>query len=134
MAIGLSGLLWFKASALSSIGLGGAVVVLSSVVFALTFLPALLGMLGPRVNALSVGGLVGRISGRVRGGTVPVARRSRWERIALGVMRRPFAVLVPVLIALFIAGSPFLPAPAGRPRRELSSRRACPAATRGSPS
>jgi RND superfamily putative drug exporter len=109
VAIGLSGLLWFRASALSSIGLGGAVVVLSSVVFALTFLPALLGVLGPRVNALSVGGLIGRIRGRARGGTdVPVVRRSRWERVALGVMRRPFAVLIPVLIALFIAGSPFL--------------------------
>ena len=104
VAIGLSGLLWFRATALSSIGLGGAVVVLSSVVFALTFLPALLGVLGARVNALSVGGLVRRIRGRA----VPAAaRQSRWERIALGVMRRPFAVLVPVLIALFIAGSPF---------------------------
>lgn len=104
VAIGLSGLLWFRASALSSIGLGGAMVVLSSVVFALTFLPALLGVLGPRVKALSVGGLIRRI----RGGSAPVqAPRSRWERIALGVMRRPFAVLVPVLIALFIAGSPF---------------------------
>ena len=109
VAIGLAGLLWFRASVLSSIGLGGTVVVLSSVIFALTFLPALLGVLGPRVNALSVGGLVRRIRGRIGGSTDgPVARRSRWERVALGVMRRPFAVLVPVLIALFIAGSPFL--------------------------
>jgi len=104
VAIGLSGLLWFRASALSSIGLGGAVVVLSSVVFALTFLPALLGMLGTRVNALSVGGLFRRLRGRP---SQAVASRSRWERVALGVMRRPFAVLVPVVIALFIAGSPF---------------------------
>ncbi len=110
VAIGLSGLLWFRASALSSIGLGGAVVVLSSVIFALTFLPALLGVLGSRVNALSVGGLIGRIRGRGRRerAEVPAARRSRWERVALGVMRRPFAVLIPVLIVLFIAGSPFL--------------------------
>ena len=104
VAIGLSGLLWFRASALSSIGLGGAVVVLSSVVFALTFLPALLGVLGSRVNALSVGGLIRRVRGRA---TPAVASQSRWERVALGVMRRPFAVLIPVLIALFIAGSPF---------------------------
>ncbi|MBI3744973.1 MAG: MMPL family transporter [Chloroflexi bacterium] len=104
VAIGLSGLLWFRASALSSIGLGGAVVVLSSVVFALTFLPALLGVLGPRVNALSIGGLVRRI----RGGSSPATpRQSRWERMALAVMRRPLAVLVPVLVVLFIAGSPF---------------------------
>jgi len=104
VAIGLSGLLWFRASALSSIGLGGAVVVLSSVVFALTFLPALLGVLGPRVNALSVGGLIRRVRG---GSATAQPRQSRWERMALGVMRRPFAVLLPVLVVLFIAGSPF---------------------------
>ena len=107
VAIGLSGLLWFRASALSSIGLGGAVVVLSSVIFALTFLPALLGVLGPRVNALSVGGLIGRVRRNGSGATAAAPRQSRWERMALGVMRRPFAVLVPVLLALFVAGSPF---------------------------
>jgi RND superfamily putative drug exporter len=104
VAVGLSGLLWFEASALSSIGLGGAVVVLSSVGFSLTFLPAVLGMLGPRVNALSVRSLLRRV-GFV--GDEPAARHSRWERVAHAVMRRPFAVLVPVLGLLFIAGSPF---------------------------
>jgi len=104
VAIGLSGLLWFRASALSSIGLGGAAVVLCSVLFSLTFLPALLGMLGPRVNALSVRGLVRRFRGGI---DAPVETHSRWARVAHAVMRRPFAVLVPVLIALFIAGSPF---------------------------
>jgi RND superfamily putative drug exporter len=104
VAIGLSGLLWFEASALSSIGIGGAVVVLSSVLFSLTFLPALLGMLGPRVNALSVRSLLRRV-GIV--GDEPTVRHSRWERVAHAVMRRPFAVLVPVLAALAIVGSPF---------------------------
>ncbi len=108
VAIGLSGLLWFEASALSSIGLGGAIVVLCSVLFALTFLPALLGMLGPRVNALSVRSLLRRL-GLVRNGPAAdaAARGSRWERVAHAVMRRPIAVLVPVLAVLFIAGSPF---------------------------
>jgi RND superfamily putative drug exporter len=104
VAIGLSGLMWFRASALSSIGIAGAVVVLSSVTFALTFLPALLGVLGSRVNALSVGGLIRRVRG-ANASAEP--RQSRWERMALGVMRRPFMVLVPVLIALFVVGSPF---------------------------
>ena len=104
VAIGLSGLLWFQASALSSIGIAGAVVVLSSVLFSLTFLPALLGVLGSRVNALSVGALLRRIG---VGGRGTVDRESRWERVAHAVMRRPFRVLVPVLAVLFIAGSPF---------------------------
>src|SRR3954453_14832712 len=51
VAVGLSGLLWFKASALSPIGIGGSIIVVTSVGFSLTFLPAALGMLGPRVNA-----------------------------------------------------------------------------------
>jgi uncharacterized membrane protein YdfJ with MMPL/SSD domain len=104
VAIGLSGLLWFRASALSSIGLAGAIVVICSVTYALTFLPALLGILGPRVNALSVGGLFRRFRG-----TAPASGQggSRWERVAHAVMRRPIAVLVPVLAGLFVLGSPF---------------------------
>ena len=104
VAIGLSGLLWFRATALSSIGLGGAVVVIASVGFSLTFLPAVLGMLGPRVNALSVDGLLRRLGLR-RGDRG--ARRSRWEAVAHAVMARPFAVLIPVLAVLFVLGSPF---------------------------
>jgi RND superfamily putative drug exporter len=104
VAIGLSGLLWFRATGLSSIGLGGSIVVLASVGYALTFLPAVLGMLGPRVNALSVGGLLRRLGLR-RGDAVP--RGSRWERMAHAVMRRPVAVIVPVLAFLFVLGSPF---------------------------
>lgn len=105
VAIGLSGLLWFEASALSSIGLGGAIVVLCSVIFSITFLPALLGVLGPRVNALSTRGLLRRLGIGDAPGAAP--RASRWERVAHAVMRRPIAVLVPVLAVLFVAGSPF---------------------------
>jgi RND superfamily putative drug exporter len=106
VAIGLSGLLWFQASALSSIGLGGAIVVLASVFYSLTFLPAFLGMLGPRVNALSVGGLLRRLG--LRRDAPGVERRSRWAQVAHAVMRRPIAVLVPVLAILLVLGSPFL--------------------------
>src|SRR5260221_1980855 len=105
VAIGLSGLLWFRATGLSSIGLGGAIVVLCSVGFSLTFLPALLGMLGPRVNRVSVRGLLLRLGRRDEPLAVP---RSRWAQVAHGVMRRPFAVLLPVLALLLLLGSPFL--------------------------
>ena len=105
VAIGLSGLLWFRASALSSIGLGGAVVVLCSVLFSLTFLPALLGMLGPNVNRLSVRSLLRRIG--LAGEAATTAPESRWERVAHAVMRRPLLVLAPVLAGLLIVGSPF---------------------------
>jgi putative drug exporter of the RND superfamily len=102
VAIGLSGLLLFKSSAISSIGVAGSLVVIGTLVYALTFLPATLGMLGPRVNALSLGGLFRRL------GWHPSANGGhRWERVARVVMRRPVYVLVPVLALLFLVGSPF---------------------------
>jgi RND superfamily putative drug exporter len=117
VAIGLSGLLLFEAPAIRSIGIAGALVVLSSVVFALTFLPAVLGMLGPRVNALTLGGLIRRFRGASDLSEPTPA--SRWERLAHGVMRRPFTVLVPTLAVLVIAGSPVLRLEQGVPGAEI---------------
>ena len=117
VAIGLSGLLLFAAPAIRSIGIAGALVVLSSVVFALTFLPALLGMLGHRVNALSIRGLRHRI--RSVSDNVEVARTSRWERVANAVMRRPITILIPTLAILLIAGIPFLHMEQGVPGAEI---------------
>ena len=117
VAIGLSGLLLFEAAAIRSIGIAGALVVVCSVVFALTFLPAVLGMLGHRVNALSLAGLRHRFRPIADG--VEPARSRRWERVAHAVMRRPIAVLVPTLAILLIAGSPFLRLEQGVPGAEI---------------
>src|SRR5208282_6779670 len=46
---GLVGLMFFGGSFLWAMGIGGTVVVLLAIVFALTFLPALLAVLGPRI-------------------------------------------------------------------------------------
>ena len=111
VAVGLSGLLLFQPTALRSFGIGGALTVGASVFFALTFLPAVLGMLGPRVNALSVAALRDRIRralGRPVGQAAEAAQASRWERMAHWVMARPFAVLAPTLAFLLILGTPFL--------------------------
>jgi len=93
--VGLLGLLTFKFMMLRSLGLAGAIVVLLGMSAALTLLPALLGILGPRVNALPIG---------------PgwQARNQFWERLANWVMPRSVRVLVPVLILLIAMGLPFL--------------------------
>ena len=138
VAVGLSGLLLFQPSALRSFGIGGALVVGSSVFYALTFLPAVLGMLGPRVNALSVAGLrdrVRRVFGRPVGAAALAARESRWERVAHAVMSRPFAVLIPTLAFLLVAGTPFLRLSQGIPDASvlppgIESREAAVALTR----
>jgi RND superfamily putative drug exporter len=87
--IGLSGLLFFPFMFMRSIGVAGVVVVFVSVTAALTLLPALLGVLGPRVNRLAI-----RRRG-VRSGS------AFWSRSAEVVMRHPFAV---ILFAALILG------------------------------
>src|SRR4051794_31536097 len=114
VAIGLGGLLLMRAPALASMGLGGAIVVFFSVLYALTFLPAVLGMLGPRVNALSLGGLARRL----RGGR-PLDPTHRWERMAHGGMRPPALVFPPRLAPLPGPRAPFPPLRQGGPRAAL---------------
>jgi uncharacterized membrane protein YdfJ with MMPL/SSD domain len=115
VAIGLSGLLVFTAPALRSIGLAGSIVVFCSVFFALTFLPAVLGMLGPRVDALSLQALFARLRGR----DARARETARWEAVARNVMRRPLLFLVPVLALLLAAGAPFLRLQQGVPGAEI---------------
>jgi RND superfamily putative drug exporter len=70
-----------------------------------------LGMLGPRVNALSLAGLfdaIRRRLGRPSRARSERERRSRWARVAHAVMARPFAFLIPTLIFLLVTGTPFL--------------------------
>ena len=104
VAIGLSGMLFFEGTFLSSLGVAGATVVAVAVLYAMTFLPALLAILGPRVNAWAIPRL-GPFGGRGARGTNEIGF---WHRVATAVMRRPFAVLIPTVAVVLIAGSPFL--------------------------
>ncbi|HMC68613.1 MAG TPA: MMPL family transporter, partial [Mycobacteriales bacterium] len=98
VAIGLSAMLFYQGTYLASMGAAGGIVVAVAVVYALTFLPALLSVVGGGVDRLRLPFL-----GRVRPeGTGP------WHAMAMWVMRRPFVVLVPALAALLLAGTPFL--------------------------
>ena len=91
--IGLLGLISYQYMSLRSMGIGGAVVVLFSVLVALTLLPALLGILGPRVDALRV-----------------LGRREReghfWRRWSDWVMAHPVPVLVATTAAILLIASP----------------------------
>ena len=90
--IGLTGLLFFPYMFMRSIGVAGALVVLFSVASALTLLPAVLAILGPKVNALSVRRR--RASGTVGAGF--------WTRSAELVMRHPVSVLLVVGVMLLV--------------------------------
>ncbi|HET6746071.1 MAG TPA: MMPL family transporter, partial [Candidatus Limnocylindria bacterium] len=109
VAIGLSSLVVFDAAALRSMGVGGIVTVASTLLFGLTVLPALLAMLGPRVNRLRVP--LPRALRLIEDDTDAADRRQGhgvWAWIAARVMRRPLLIALPVLAILLAAGSPFL--------------------------
>src|SRR5712691_7207818 len=97
VAIGLSGMLFYQGTFLSSMGVAGAIVVASAVLYGLTFLPALLAILGRNVDRLRVPVFQPDPSGR-----------GWWHTIATAVMRRPLLVLIPVVAFILLAGSPFL--------------------------
>ncbi|MEJ7749516.1 MAG: MMPL family transporter, partial [Candidatus Limnocylindrales bacterium] len=95
--LGLLGLVLFEFMILRSVGIAGAIVVGLAVVAALTLLPALLVLIGPRVDRFAL-----------RRVTVATTTDGPWARLAHWVMRRPVAVLVPTLAVLLLLGSPFL--------------------------
>jgi putative drug exporter of the RND superfamily len=98
--LGLIGLVLFDFMILRSVGIAGAIVVGLAVASALTLLPAVLAVLGPRLDALAVRRR--RPAGAAREG------EGRWARLAWWVMRRPWRVFVPTLGLLVLLGLPFL--------------------------
>ena len=109
VAIGLSSLAVFDAAALRSMGIGGVVTVLSTLLFGLTVLPAMLSVLGTRVNRLRIP--LPRFLRLVEDDIDAADLRHGkgvWAWVAARVMRRPVLVAIPVLALLVLAGSPFL--------------------------
>jgi RND superfamily putative drug exporter len=98
VAIGLAGLLFYQGTFLASMGLAGAISVAFAVVYALTFLPALLALLGPRVNAWRLP--LPRARDRADGGF--------WRGLTGAVMRRPVLILASTLAFVLLLGTPFL--------------------------
>jgi uncharacterized membrane protein YdfJ with MMPL/SSD domain len=108
VAIGLASLTVFESAAMRSMGIGGVATVLSTLIFGLTVLPALLGMLGPRVNRLRVPLPKGlRLIEDDPDAADARHGRGYWSRVARVVMRHPVAIATPVLIVLIVAGLPF---------------------------
>ncbi len=102
--IGLCALLTFHINLLVSIGIGGVVVVIVSVLAATTLLPVLLSIVGTHIDALSVRKVVTFL----RGGKAHQQGDGLWGRVAHLVMRHPIAVFVPTLALLLLLGTPFL--------------------------
>ena len=102
VAVALCGLMLFQPVFLRSMGYGGVATVAIDVIAALTVLPALLAVLGHRVNALAVR------KGVRASATAKPETEGGWYRLARGVMRRPVAVASVIVIVLLALGAPFL--------------------------
>ena len=99
-AVGISAMLFYQGTFMASMGAAGAMVIAIAVIYGLTFLPALLAVMGPSVNWLRISRLWGR-----RGPAIP--DRGFWHGLASWVMKRPVVVLVPTVAFLVLATTPF---------------------------
>jgi uncharacterized membrane protein YdfJ with MMPL/SSD domain len=96
VATALASLCVFPQRFLYSIGVGGAIVALTSALVCLTVLPALLAMLGSRVNSLAPGSLQERPADR------------RWYELGHFVQRHPVAITGIVIVSMVVISLPFL--------------------------
>ena len=106
VGLSLAAMLVFPVYFLRSFAYAGLAVVGLATLAALVLLPALLTVLGPRVNALDLRAVVRRVLRR----PAPVARpleHTFWYRFATWVMRRALPVAVLVTAALVVLGLPF---------------------------
>ena len=96
LVIALAGLMVFPLDFLKAVAYGGMSAVAIAAIVSLTLLPALLSVLGPRIDKLSV----------------PWRRvdsEPRWlNRVAGTVMKRPALFVVPIVAVLLVLGAPFL--------------------------
>ncbi len=103
VAAAMMSLLVFPIGFLSSMGIGGAVVVLCGGAVSLLVLPAVLIVLGPHINALSPAWLKRRAAR-----TATAAEGGGWWRLAHGVVRRPAPIALISAVVLLAAAIPAL--------------------------
>ena len=102
VAAAAAALMVFPQKFLYSMGIGGTLVALTGAVVALTVLPALLAVLGPRVNALALGRWRSAAHRDAAG-----LHEGFWYRLSQAVMRRPGRVAAGTATLLIVLGLPF---------------------------
>ncbi|MFC7370665.1 MMPL family transporter [Fictibacillus iocasae] len=88
--LGLSGMLLIDIDIFKTVALGGMVVVVLSVIAAVTFLPALLGVIGEKINAFTVF-------------KAAKSSKSVWHNFAAFVMKRPVIMATLAILVLSAA-------------------------------
>jgi uncharacterized membrane protein YdfJ with MMPL/SSD domain len=101
VASAMASLLIFPQAFLRSMGFGGMAAVVIAMLAALTILPAILRLLGRRIDA-------GRLPWRRHRPVATTSDDGAWAAVAHSVMRRPVLYLVGITAALLAIASPFL--------------------------
>jgi len=107
VAVALGALLVFPVPFLRSFAYAGIGVVAMAVIGAVVVLPAMLAVLGDRVDRLAIG------RRRLAAAAERPVEQSFWYRLARGVQRRPVPVAAAVVAILLVIGLPFLHLAAG---------------------
>jgi RND superfamily putative drug exporter len=92
--VGVVGLVFFPSPGLRSLGIGGALVVFFSVLASVTFMPAILGVLGHKVNSIPVIRLHGAHDSKM------------WNWWARVVLRRPWVSIIVALALIALVAFP----------------------------
>jgi RND superfamily putative drug exporter len=102
VAVALASLMVFPQRFLYSMGIGGAMVAVLASAISLTVLPAVLALLGNRVNSWSPSFLQRRAERDAR-----PAESGFWYRLSRFVMRRPIGIATATAAILIVLGIPF---------------------------
>ena len=89
VVLGLIGMLLVPSNVFIAIGLGAIFVVIAAVFASMTLLPAILSLLGDRVNKLSIPWI-----GMAQTGFDETKPGGVWDKISRGVMRQPLISLI----------------------------------------
>jgi RND superfamily putative drug exporter len=112
VAVALSGLVVFPMYFLQSFAYAGIAVVLLAMVASIVTLPAMLAVVGPRIDSRRAR----HAAALPAASAVTVAPAPGfWHRVATTVMRRPLAVAIGVTAILLVLGAPFLRLTTGLP-------------------
>ena len=102
IAVVVASLIVFPQNFLRSMGIAGAIVSVLAATLALTVLPALLAVLGPRINSLAPRRLQHAAEREAR-----PAQSGAWYRLSRLVMRRPAPIALCSAAVLIVLGIPF---------------------------
>jgi len=112
VSIGFLGLVFCRINMLRAVGIGGVLVVLMAVLAAITLLPAVLAIVGTRVNAFPVRfprlWIRKQIQPNPDDSTTIDPQYGFWYRLSQVVMRYPLRIFVTVLLIMIGLGLPFL--------------------------